>query len=279
VKDPVISCTVARRAIADLWGRLLTAAPAKDLFLPDDCMRHQLPRFSSATFRPPLGEDGLALGGIAVPFGHYILRSGTRARTMGKGLLFVISAPSGAGKSTLIERIRPLFPDMLYSVSCTTRRARTGEIDGVHYYFLGTEQFRNMIEGEQFLEWKEVHGNLYGTPADPVKQAIKSGRRMILDIDVQGAAEVLKNFAEAVGIFISAPSPEVLEHRLRARGTDSEDSIRIRLHNAHNEMKRAGMFRHVVVNDDLDAATQRIAAIIGEESAADGANAIQGTSR
>ncbi len=88
---------------------------------------------------------------------------------MGKGLLFVISAPSGAGKSTLIERIRPLFPDMLYSVSCTTRPARTGEIDGVHYYFLGTEQFRKMIEENQFLEWKEVHGNLYGTPARPGK--------------------------------------------------------------------------------------------------------------
>jgi guanylate kinase len=185
---------------------------------------------------------------------------------MGKGLLFVVSAPSGAGKSTLIERIRPLFPDMLYSVSCTTRPARTGEIEGVHYSFLAIERFRGMIRENRFLEWKEVHGNLYGTPADPVKQAIANGRRMILDIDVEGAAEVFKNFPDAVGIFICAPSPEVLAQRLRTRGTDSSESIDIRLRNACKEMERAGMFRHVVVNDDLDVATQRIAAIIDQES-------------
>lgn len=185
---------------------------------------------------------------------------------MGKGLLFVLSAPSGAGKSTLIERIRPLFPDMLYSVSCTTRHPRAGEVDGVHYCFLGPEQFRRMIDEHEFLEWKEVHGNLYGTPAGPVREAVGQGRRMILDIDVQGAAEVFKNFPAAIGIFINAPTIEILEQRLRSRGTDSEDSIRVRLGNAEREMKDAEMFRYVVINDDLEAATQRIASIVRRES-------------
>lgn len=185
---------------------------------------------------------------------------------MGKGLLFVLSAPSGAGKSTLIEKIRPLFPDMLYSVSCTTRRPRAGETEGVHYCFRDPEQFRGMIDRHEFLEWKEVHGNLYGTPAGPVGEAISRGRRMILDIDVQGAAEVFRNFPEAIGIFINAPNMEILEQRLRSRGTDSEESIRVRLSNAEREMKDAELFRYVVINDDLEAATQRIASIIRQET-------------
>jgi guanylate kinase len=136
-----------------------------------------------------------------------------------------------------------------------------------------------MIASKEFLEWKEVHGNLYGTPAGPVKEVIDSGRRMILDIDVQGAAEVFKNFSEAVGIFISAPSMDVLEQRLRARGTDSEESIRVRLHNARKEMEHGGLFRYVVVNDDLDTATRRIAAIVDEESVTHLPQASRATSR
>ena len=190
----------------------------------------------------------------------------TQGGTMGKGLLFVLSAPSGAGKSTLIGRIRPLFPDMLYSISCTTRPPRDGEVNGAHYWFLDAGQFRGMIDRNEFLEWKEVHGNLYGTPVGPVREAIDRGQRMILDIDVQGAAEVFRNFHAAVGIFINAPSLGILEERLRARGTDSEESIRLRLRNASKEMESVGLFRYVVVNDDLEAATRRLASIVSEES-------------
>jgi guanylate kinase len=185
---------------------------------------------------------------------------------MGKGLLFVFSAPSGAGKSTLIDRIRHRFPEMLYSISCTTRAPRKGESEGIHYYFLDKDTFQGLIEKGGFLEWKEVHGNLYGTPTGPVTAALNSGQSMILDIDVQGAAEVLLRFKDAVGIIISAPNAQVLEQRLRNRGTESEESIHTRLKNAAREMQQAHLFHYRVVNDDLDRATQEIAEIIAGES-------------
>jgi len=185
---------------------------------------------------------------------------------MGKGVLFVISAPSGAGKSTLIDRIRPMFPDMLYSVSCTTRARRGEEKEGVHYYFLDRDRFSTMAANGGFLEWKEVHGNLYGTPAAPVKRALASGRRMILDIDVQGAQEVFGKVPECVGIFVTAPDMKTLEQRLRRRGTDSEESIRTRLENAEHEIRFAQLFDHLIVNDDLDRSVADLAGIIEKES-------------
>ena len=114
---------------------------------------------------------------------------------MGKGTLFVISAPSGAGKSTLIARIRRIFPHIRYSISCTSRPPRKGETEGVDYYFVSTDKFRMMIERDEFLEWKEVHGNLYGTPVAPVNDALASARPMILDIDVEGAKEVFRKIS------------------------------------------------------------------------------------
>jgi len=188
---------------------------------------------------------------------------------MARGVLFVISAPSGAGKSTIIDRIRPMFPDMLYSISCTTRAPRNGEQDGVHYFFVEENRFRRMIADSEFLEWKEVHANLYGTPAWPVRNALEAGRRMVLDIDVKGAREVFEKVADSVGIFINAPSMEVLEQRLRLRGTDSDESIRIRLANAVQEMEMGRDFRYQIVNDDLDAAVEELASIIKRESEGD----------
>lgn len=185
---------------------------------------------------------------------------------MGKGLLFVLSAPSGAGKSTLIDRIRPLFPEMLYSISCTTRPPRQDERDGVHYYFLKEAQFRKMIREGKFLEWKEVHGRLYGTPAQPVAVALNSGKHMILDIDVEGAKEVFRKLPAAVGIFVSAPDTETLEDRLRLRGTDSEKSIRTRMVNALTEMESAPQFRHRIINDDLETAVRELASIVRQET-------------
>lgn len=187
-------------------------------------------------------------------------------KDMEKGALFVISAPSGAGKSTLIARIRKIFPHIRYSVSCTSRAPRKGEIEGVHYYFVSRDKFLKMIEGDEFLEWKEVHGNLYGTPSAPVKEALASARCMILDIDVQGAKEVFKKVPSSVGIFINAPSTAVLQGRLRRRGTDSAESIRTRMANAALEMKQAGMFKHQIVNDDLESAVEDLAGVINKES-------------
>jgi len=185
---------------------------------------------------------------------------------MGKGTLFIISAPSGAGKSTLIQRLRPMFPDMLYSVSCTTRQPRKGEIEGVHYYFLNKERFREMAEADQFLEWKEVHSNLYGTPAGPVVQALTRGLRIILDIDVQGGLQVFTRIPDAVGIFVTARDLETLEERLRHRGTDAEESIRTRMRNAPGEMELGKTYRYRVVNDDLERAVNEVSTIIRNES-------------
>ncbi len=194
------------------------------------------------------------------------LDTDVKEELMATGKLFVISAPSGAGKSTLISRIRPMFPDMLYSISCTTRTPRKGETDGVDYYFITRDKFASMVEQDDFLEWKEVHGNLYGTPARPVRDALSKGLRMILDIDVQGAKEVFAKVLDAVGIFISAPGEDVLEFRLRRRGTDTDESIRTRLFNAGREMEMTGLFRYHVVNDDLTQAVSELASIISRES-------------
>lgn len=185
---------------------------------------------------------------------------------MQNGKLFVISAPSGAGKSTLIAGILPLFPDMLYSVSCTTRSPRPGETHGTSYFFLNEEQFEEMIKKDEFLEWKTVHGNFYGTPTLPVQQALTAGRRMVLDIDVQGALEVFSKVDEAVGIFVTAPNLDTLRERLLRRSTESHDSIRIRLKNAVAEMAYRDRFKYQIVNDELDRAIEELAAVIKGES-------------
>jgi len=181
---------------------------------------------------------------------------------MKKGTLFVISAPSGAGKSTLIARIRSMFPDLLYSISCTTRPPRELEQDGVHYHFIAGRTFQGMIDRGEFLEWKEVHGNRYGTPSYPIEQALETGRSMILDIDVQGAGDVFGKLENAVGIFINVPNLDVLEQRLRLRNTDSEEAIRTRLLNAVGEIEQGKRFQRQVVNDDLEQAVEELAAVI-----------------
>lgn len=183
-----------------------------------------------------------------------------------KPTLFVISAPSGAGKSTLIRHIKPFFPDMLYSISCATRPPRKGEIDSLSYYFISESKFKSMSKAGEFLEWKNVHGNMYGTPARPVLEALESGRRMIMDIDVEGAREVFIKIPLAVGIFINAPSLSILEKRLRDRKTDSVESIRIRMFNAHHEISMAHMFKYNMVNDQLKTAIKELVEIIRKES-------------
>lgn len=183
-----------------------------------------------------------------------------------KPTLFVISAPSGAGKSTLIKNISPFFPDMRYSISCATRPARKGEIDSVSYYFISESKFKSMAKAGEFLEWKNVHGNLYGTPAQAVRDVLKNGGRMIMDIDVEGAKEVFGKIPEAVGIFIKAPCLAELERRLRKRKTDSEESIRVRMLNAHHETSMAHLFKYCIVNDELRKAVNELIDIIRRES-------------
>lgn len=165
-----------------------------------------------------------------------------------------------------MARIQRIFPDMLYSVSCTSRPPRKGETEGVDYHFVSPGEFRTMIKRSEFLEWKEVHGNLYGTPAAPVSRALAASRRIILDIDVEGAKEIFKKIPRAVGIFISAPNMSALKQRLALRGTDSEESVKIRLANTVREMKQAEMFRHQIVNDNLEEAVEQLAGIIRKES-------------
>ena len=183
-----------------------------------------------------------------------------------KPVLFVLSAPSGSGKSTLINRVRSILPDLFYSVSCTTRAPRPGEVDSVDYFFLDPRDFEEMTRNGGFLEWKEVHGSMYGTPSQPILDALEKGRRCVMDIDVQGAADVFERIKESVGVFIMPPSLDVLEKRLRRRGSDSEDSIKTRLKNAQEELKSAGLFPYKIVNDDLERATLELVSIILKES-------------
>lgn len=179
-----------------------------------------------------------------------------------KPLLVVVSAPSGAGKSTLCGMLLNEFPQFVYSVSCTTRELRGAEIDGVSYFFLTVEKFRDRIEANEFLEYAVVHGNYYGTLKKTIADAMAAGRSVILDIDVEGAAQV-RNIvshlpeddpmkAGYLDIFINAPSLEVLRSRLIKRGEDSVETIEKRLQNASVEMARAHEFSHLLVNERVD---------------------------
>ncbi|WP_371133087.1 guanylate kinase [Humidesulfovibrio sp.] len=178
-----------------------------------------------------------------------------------KGLCMVLSAPSGAGKSTLVARLRAEFPGFAYSISCTTRAPRVGEEDGVHYHFLTRETFIIRRDAGDFAEWAEVHGNFYGTPKAPVEEKLSRGQDMLFDIDVQGALQLKQVFPQALYVFILPPSKEVLERRLRGRGTDSDEVIARRMHNALGELKEAVHFDYHIVNDDLEEAADELRAV------------------
>lgn len=178
-----------------------------------------------------------------------------------EGIALVLSAPSGAGKTTLIKRLLAEFPHFRYSVSCTTRRPREGEINGKDYLFLSREDFERRRAENYFAEWAEVHGNFYGTPLQPVKALLREGRDMLFDIDVQGAAQLKLTLDEATFVFILPPNMEELERRLRARGLDDEATIERRLSNARMEMRQARWYDALLVNDDLDAAYDALRAV------------------
>ena len=174
-----------------------------------------------------------------------------------RGKILVFSAPSGAGKSTLLTYLSENVPDLVYSISATTRKPRAGEVDGKHYFFLTAEEFERRIAAGEFAEWEKVHGNYYGTPRAFIESVVSSGRHIIMDIDVFGKKKFDLAYPEAVGIFISPPSMERLAERLRSRGTDGEADIELRLKNAKTEMAFArsdGKYEYEIVNDDLKAA-------------------------
>lgn len=179
-----------------------------------------------------------------------------------RGRLFILSAPSGAGKSTLGRLLRQRLPELTYSVSTTTRPPRPGEREGRDYFFVGPERFRQGIAAGEWAEWAEVHGNYYGTSRVFIDGAMAAGRDVLLDIDVQGAAQILERYPEAVTIFIMPPSMEVLRQRLAGRGTEAEAVIARRLADARGEMACRDRYRHVVVNDRLEEALEALLAIL-----------------
>lgn len=173
--------------------------------------------------------------------------------------LFVVSGPSGVGKGTLVARVRKLRPDLGLTVSATTRRPRPGEVDGVAYHFLSDEEFSERVATGEFLEWAQVHDHRYGTLRSEVERLLGEGRSVVLEIDVQGGANVKRAFPDAVGIFIEPPSWEALEGRLRGRGTEDEATLRLRLDDARHELELASRYDVRIVNDDLEVAVRELA--------------------
>lgn len=183
----------------------------------------------------------------------------------GQGLLIVLSGPSGVGKGTICSALRGEMPELVYSVSATTRTAREGEVDGVNYFFKTKEEFRSMIDNDELLEWAEYVGNYYGTPRSFVEETIRSGKDIILEIEVQGALKVKEKFPDGVFIFIMPPSLSELEHRIQNRGTETIDTIRNRLNVALEEIRLVEQYDYAVVNDEVSAACNRIRSIITAE--------------
>ncbi len=182
-----------------------------------------------------------------------------------EGVLFVVSAPSGAGKTSLCRELIDRFSDLRQSISFTTRQKRYGEQDSVDYHFVSQPVFQGMVDEGQLAEWAEVHGNMYGTSLEVLRQGAAEGIDLLLDIDCQGAAQLKKNYRQGVFIFILPPDLQELEKRLRGRDTDSEEVIRRRLQNAEQEISQAGWYDYLVVNDDFQIALEQLSAIVTAE--------------
>ena len=178
------------------------------------------------------------------------------------GNVFMVVAPSGAGKSSLVRALLDRDPSIVLSISCTTRAPRPGEEDGREYRFVTPEAFNDMREGQQLLEWAEVHGNFYGTPRDRIDAATKAGQDVLLEIDWQGARQVRQRYPEAIGIFILPPSIEELESRLKARGQDAPQVIARRLLAAGGEIAHAPECEYVIINQEFSVALAELNQIV-----------------
>ena len=179
-----------------------------------------------------------------------------------EGVIFILSAPSGAGKTTLINRLLKIFPNIKLSVSYTTRARRLGEISGRDYHFLTEDKFVAMRAKNDFAEWAKVHGSFYGTPRGVLDKNIRRGRDVLLDIDVQGAGKIKRQYRYAVCIFLLPPSWKELEKRLALRGTDRRETIRRRMENARHEVRKIMRYDYLVVNRDIREALESLKSIV-----------------
>lgn len=179
------------------------------------------------------------------------------------GKMIVICAPSGTGKSTLLNRLKADIPDLKWSVSCTTRPSRTGEVHGRDYFFIKVESFEEQISADEFIEWAKVHSNYYGTSKRFVTEGLLNDWKMLFDLDVQGADAMKKIYGkEAQVIFIEPPSIEELEKRLTARGTDAHHVIQERIKNARQELQNKHKYDHLILNDDVDRAYEKLKTVV-----------------
>lgn len=193
--------------------------------------------------------------------------SSSQTGQSGRGRLFIVSAPSGTGKTTLVERLVQVVPNLRLSRSYTSRAARPGEVDGVDYNFISRECFGDMVRQGRFLEHADVFGNYYGTGAADTEAWLAGGEDVVLVIDVQGATQVRSRGIESVGVFVLPPSADVLGQRLRGRSKDSDEQIRRRLEIARREVGDFATYEYVVVNDAVEAAVDRLRAIVLAERA------------
>lgn len=184
---------------------------------------------------------------------------------MKKGFLLVISGPSGVGKGTVLHDLMNTQKNLVYSVSATTRDKRDGEIEGVSYFYKSHEEFKQMIDDDQFLEYAQVHNNYYGTPKEFVENKINNGKIVVLEIDVQGAVNVKKNTDNAVFIFLAPPSLSELKNRIVGRGTETENDINLRMKNARRELEYIKYYDYLVVNDHINTAINSVNEIINAE--------------
>lgn len=275
-KQALEKAAAARHARAELREQIKKGEKSLESVLNSDdpiasrmkvsTLIESLPGYGKAKAAKIMEELGISatrrVQGLGVRQREQLLEQLTKYVSAQDSKLFVISGPSGAGKGTLVTRVRERRSNMGLTVSATTRAPRKGEVDGVNYFFLTREEFDRRVANGEFVEWAEVHGNCYGTLVSEVTSKLASGASLILEIDVQGALQVKERFPEAVLIFIKPPSLEVLRERLVGRGTETPETIELRMANAADELALADRYDDVVVNDDLDRATDELVRVL-----------------